>query len=107
MVAELSDPPRKARHYRPVAATGAHLLARAHDSGRTELLDLIGFDPQKTTQAGGLMFDGQVHEHIDGVVALYYPDWLQFISNPFSRQNIDALCALFPRTLDPFDFSER
>jgi hypothetical protein len=81
------------------------LLDAALKGGRSELLRLMEFDRETPNGAGaaGLFFDKAIHEHVDGVLALYYTGDLQFVANPFSVRNIDPVCGLFPRRLDPFD----
>ena len=64
------------------------------------------FDPEVPTRAGereGLVFEPVVQRNVDGIVALYYTDMLQWIPNPFSDRDIELLAPLFPNTLKPFE----
>jgi hypothetical protein len=104
LVADFGDFRDRVRLFRPVPVEGRGLLDAARDRGRSELLSLMKFDRERPSRLGeeGLFFDKAVYEHIDGVLALYYTDQLQFIANPFTARNVDPVCALFPLTLDPF-----
>lgn len=60
------------------------------------------FDCNQPVQGhSGLVFDERVREQADGLLGLYYTDDLQFLPNPFTANAIEAICSLFPATLEP------
>ena len=95
------------RHYRGIPHAGQSLLQAAVKRGREDLLNLAQLDPGQSTPTQALFFEPTISERVDGILALYYTDELQFIPNPFSKQDIEPLCAAFPRQLKPFRVSSR
>lgn len=97
------------RHYRAVPPGGAALLDEAIARGRSTMIESLAFDRTKTPRAGddAIMFDREVHENIDGVLALYYTDSLQFVPNPFSQRDLGPSRELFPQQFEPFTVPSR
>lgn len=96
------------RHHRGIPQAGQSLLQAAVKRGREDLLlNLAQLDPGQSTPTQALFFEPTISERVDGILALYYTDELQLIPNPFSKQDIEPLCAAFPRQLKPFRVSSR
>jgi hypothetical protein len=90
-------------HYREAPVSSWSALEIARTRGRLNVLGAMEYEPCTETNARtGLIFDQAICEHVDGIIALYYTDKLEFIPNLFSERDIAPLCRLFPRTLDPF-----
>jgi hypothetical protein len=91
-------------HYREAPVSAQSLLTEARCRGRSELLEMMQYQAVETIHGQtGLLFESDICEYVDGVVAIYYTGQLQFLPNPFSKRDISVLYELFPRTLAPFD----
>jgi hypothetical protein len=95
------------RHYRRVPRRCAHLIQAARDRGRGDIITLTQLDPDESADdRAGLIFDDDIRKNVDGVVALYYTNAMQFLPNPFTDAESTALLGLLPRTLEPVDIPE-
>jgi hypothetical protein len=90
-------------HYREAPISSRSALEASRARGRLDVLGAMQY--QLCAESGervGLVFDQGLCGHIDGIVALYYPDKLQFIPNIMCDRDIESLCSLFPSGLHPF-----
>lgn len=93
-----------ARSYRAVPL---QRLARFKDAlalGRSECLHLAQFDSNenRTWQLAEGLFLDPAYDRVAGVIAIYYTGELQFIANPFCRDDPEPLRRGFPAQVRPF-----